>query len=96
MTGQTDAQYTTRQAAYDLRKLRGKHLVTLREQVIAPILAGARIPKRGRRPNAWIVVDRDYDTLRVNMLTLFHDLGIDTIRHSPHRHQIVDPDSPSS
>ena len=27
MTGQTDTYYTTRQAAYDLRKLRGKHLV---------------------------------------------------------------------
>src|SRR5258706_10666884 len=27
MTGQTDTAYTTRQAAYDLRKLRGKHLV---------------------------------------------------------------------
>jgi hypothetical protein len=26
-TGQTDADYTIRQAAYDLRKLRGKHLV---------------------------------------------------------------------
>src|SRR6266545_4212030 len=27
MTGQTDRDYTTRQAAYDLKKLRGKHLV---------------------------------------------------------------------
>ena len=27
MTGQTDRGYTTRQAAYDLKKLRGKHLV---------------------------------------------------------------------
>jgi L-2-hydroxyglutarate oxidase LhgO len=65
MTGHTG--YTTRQAAYDLRKLRGKELITkpgrarryhlepqaagtiaalltLREHVIAPILAGVRSP----------------------------------------------------
>jgi hypothetical protein len=71
MTRQTG--YTTRQAAYDLRKLRGKHLVdkpgrtrryhvpagpartitallTLRDQVIAPILAGIRSPRMGRKP----------------------------------------------
>lgn len=29
MTGQTDAEYTIRQAAYDLRKLRGKGLIEL-------------------------------------------------------------------
>jgi len=63
MTGQTSSSYSTRQAAYDLRKLRGKQLVdkpgrsrryhvpphaartiaallTLRDHVIAPILAG--------------------------------------------------------
>jgi len=63
LTGKT--HYTTRQGAYDLRKLPGKHLIdkpgrgrryqiepiavrtvtallTLREQVIAPILAGVR------------------------------------------------------
>jgi hypothetical protein len=71
MTGQST--YTTRQAAYDLRKLRGKKLIgkpsrsrryhlpaqpariitallTLREQVISPILAGIRSPHRGRKP----------------------------------------------
>jgi hypothetical protein len=65
ITGQ--GGYTTRQSAYDLRKLRGKQLVdkpgrtrsyhlpphaartisallTLRDQVIAPILAGVRSP----------------------------------------------------
>jgi hypothetical protein len=68
MTGQTDSDYTTRQGAYDLRKLRSKDLITepdrtrryqipayvagtiatlltLREQVIAPILAGVRSPR---------------------------------------------------
>jgi hypothetical protein len=93
--------YTTRQAAYDLRKLRGKDLLAkpgrsrryhvlppaartiaallaLREQVIGPILAGVRSPRMGRKPTHWTRVDRDYETLRVNMQTLFHDLGITT------------------
>jgi hypothetical protein len=101
MTGQTDSDYTTRQGAYDLRKLRGKDLITkpgrtrryqiptpvastiaalltLREQVIAPILAGVRSPRLGRKPTTWTRVDRDYETLRINMQTLFHDLGITT------------------
>jgi hypothetical protein len=97
MNGQ--ATYTTRQAAYDLRKLRGKNLIikpgrsrryqtpapaartiaallALRDQVIAPILAGIRSPRRGRKPAIWTSVDRDYETLRIGMQTLFHDLGI--------------------
>ncbi|MCE7002413.1 hypothetical protein LWC34_06140 [Kibdelosporangium philippinense] len=97
MTGHVD--YTIRQAAYDLRKLRGKSLVhkpgrshryyvspsatriitallTLREQVIAPIVAGVRVPRRGRPPTTWTRIDRDYETLRRDMHTLFHDLGI--------------------
>jgi hypothetical protein len=98
-TGQTDADYTTRQAAYDLRKLRGKHLVVkpgrshryqvpppaartiagllaLRDQVIGPILAGVRSPRLGRKPAHWTAIDRDYETLRIGMQTLFADLGI--------------------
>jgi len=97
MTGQ--AGYTTRQAAYDLRKLRGKNLIirpgrsrryqtpapaartiaallALRDQVIAPILAGVRSPRRGRKPAHWTLIDRDYETLRIAMQALFHDLGI--------------------
>ena len=93
------ADYTTRQAAYDLRKLRGKNLVVkpgrsrryqtpaaaartitallaLRDQVIAPILAGVRSPRRGRKPATWTRIDRDYETLRIGMQTLFADLGI--------------------
>ena len=99
ITGQTG--YTTRQAAYDLRKLRSKELITkpgrshryqvpplaartitallaLRDHVIAPLLAGVRSPRMGRKPTHWTHVDRDYETLRVNMHTLFHDLGITT------------------
>jgi hypothetical protein len=97
MNGQ--ATYTTRQAAYDLRKLRGKNLIikpgrsrryqtpapaartiaallALRDQVIAPILAGIRSPRRGRKPAIWTSVDRDYESLRIGMQALFHDLGI--------------------
>ena len=91
--------YTTRQAAYDLRKLRGKDLVhkpgrtrryhvpassartiaallCLRDQVIAPILAGIHSPRQGRKPGHWTAVDRDYETLRIGMQTLFNHLGI--------------------
>ena len=51
-------------------------LLTLREQVIAPILAGVRSPRMGRKPTTWTRIDRDYETLRIDMQTLFHDLGI--------------------
>ena len=95
------AGYTVRQAAYDLRKLRGKQLVdkpgrarryrvpslaartiaallALRDQVIAPILAGIRSPRMGRKPAHWTPVDRDYEQIRIDMQTLFNDLAIDT------------------
>ncbi|MGH3864523.1 MAG: hypothetical protein ACRDQ4_00010 [Pseudonocardiaceae bacterium] len=101
MTGQSTADYTSRQAAYDLRKIRGKDLVikpsrsrryhvpphaartiaaltTLREHIIGPILAGVRSPRRGRKPTTWTRIDRDYEALRAQMQTLFHDLGIPT------------------
>jgi hypothetical protein len=101
MTGQSPADYTTRQAAYDLRKLRGKRLITkpgrshcyhvpgdaartiaallvLRDQVISPILAGVRSPRLGRKPATWTALDRDYETLRVDMQALFRDLRLET------------------
>jgi len=94
--------YTTRQAAYDLRKLRGKQLIdkpgrtrryhvppdgartiaallTLRDHVIAPILAGVRSPRMGRKPKIWTAVDRDYEALRIAMHTLFQHVGIETL-----------------
>jgi hypothetical protein len=93
------ADYTIRQGAYDLRKLRAKNLavkpartrryhtppdaartiaalLALRDQVIAPILAGIRSPRPGRKPAHWTRIDRDYETLRIGMQTLFGDLGI--------------------
>jgi len=97
MTGQTG--YTIRQAASDLRKFRGKDLVTkpgrgrryqicaqatrtitalltLGDHVIGPILAGVRSPRLGRQPTTWTLIDRDYETLRIDMQTLFDHLGI--------------------
>jgi hypothetical protein len=91
--------YTTRQAAYDLRKLRGKNLAgkpdrsrryqvpaaaarttaalpTLRDHVTSPNLAGIRSPPTGRKPATWTTIDRRYQSLRVSMQDLFHDLGI--------------------
>ena len=53
-------------------------LTALREHIIGPILAGVRSPRRGRKPATWTRVDRDYETLRTQMQTLFHDLGIST------------------
>jgi hypothetical protein len=101
MTGQTPDGYSTRQGAYDLRKLRGKQfvikpgrtrryhvpghaartiaaLLTLRDKVIAPLIAGIRTPRRGRPPKHWTNIDRDYETLRLEMQTLLRDLGIST------------------
>jgi hypothetical protein len=53
-------------------------LLTLREQVIAPILAGVRRPGPGRPPKTYTRIDRDYDNLRTGMRALFHDLAIET------------------
>ena len=92
MTGQ--AGDTTRNAAYDLRKLRGKHLagkpgrtrryhispgaariisalLTLREHVIAPLLAGTADPRIRRTPRHWTEIDRHYQALRLEMMALF-------------------------
>jgi hypothetical protein len=96
-----DETYTVRQAAYDLRKLRGHHLVnkpgrgrryhvpadaaramcallTLRQHVIAPIVAGVARPHPGRPPTTLTPIDRDYQRLRANMNTLFAHLAITT------------------
>jgi hypothetical protein len=51
-------------------------LLTLREHVIAPVLAGVRSPHLGRKPKPWTAADRHYEQLRINMQLLLHDLGI--------------------
>lgn len=94
--------YSTRQASYDLRKLRGHNLIikdgrrrryqvpdaatrtivailTLRDQVISPIIAGVRVPHRGRPPATWTKIDQDYEHLRRGMTTLFDHLNLNAI-----------------
>jgi len=91
--------YTRRQAAYDLKRLRGKQLIakvgssrryqvppdgartiaallTLRDQVIKPLLSATRLAKRGRTPSTWTTLDRHYEQLRLDMQAVFQDLGI--------------------
>jgi len=58
-------------------------LLALRDQVIAPIIAGVRSPRPGRKPAHWTRIDRDYETLRIGMQTLFHHLGITTAASAP-------------
>ena len=53
-------------------------LLTLRDQVITPILAAVRSPRMGRKPAHWTRVDRDYERIRIDMQTLFNDLAIET------------------
>ena len=53
-------------------------LLTLRDKVIMPLIAGIRTPRQGRPPKNWTTIDRDYETLRRNMQTLLNDLGITT------------------
>jgi hypothetical protein len=101
MTGQTAADYSIRQAAYDLRKLRAHRLVdkpgrsrryhvpadaartitaitTLRDRVLAPLLAGVRSPNPVTPCDSWTTVEHDYETLRLHMEELLADLGIAT------------------
>jgi hypothetical protein len=104
-TAQTDRDYSVRQAAYDLRKLRAKNLVvkpgrsrryhvptdairtivaitTLRDQVLEPLLGGLHSQPRVPTPSTWTPVEHDYHTLRLDMQTLFDDLGIATSRRT--------------
>ena len=57
-------------------------LLALRDHVIAPILAGVRSPRMGRKPKNWTALDRDYEALRIDMQTLFTNLGITTATHT--------------
>ncbi|MFN2607660.1 MAG: hypothetical protein ABR511_07150 [Acidimicrobiales bacterium] len=99
MAGLARCDYTVRQAAYDLRKLRAKKLLSkngrsrrytvpadaartmaallvLRQHVVGPILAGCRVPMRGRRPNTWTTVDQHYEAIRGDMVALFDEIGL--------------------
>ncbi|MHB8504822.1 MAG: hypothetical protein ACYDEN_03750, partial [Acidimicrobiales bacterium] len=45
-------------------------LSVLRDHVVAPILAGVKNPRPGRRPAEWTQIDRDYETLRMGMQSM--------------------------
>ena len=51
-------------------------LCVLREKVIHPLLAGIATPRLGRKPKNWRSIDQLYETLRLNMRSLFQELGI--------------------
>jgi DNA-binding transcriptional ArsR family regulator len=93
------ADYTQRQAAYDLMKLRGKKLVerikktryyriksagirilagllTLREKVIKPVLAGLGKPRVGRPPKTIHPMDQHYINLQREMRQMLVTLGL--------------------
>ena len=53
-------------------------VTTLRDHVIAPILAGVRSSRGIPDTSSWTPVERDYEALRLGMETLFGDLGINT------------------
>lgn len=51
-------------------------LLTLREKVIKPVLAGAGKPKRGPKPKWPSGLDIQYGKVQTEMRTLFHILGV--------------------
>jgi hypothetical protein len=51
-------------------------LLVLRDQVIKPILAGVRTPRRGRKPKTWSPIDQHYEAIRIEVKALVQDCGI--------------------
>jgi len=51
-------------------------LLTLRDHVIGPIVAGIRSPRLGRKPSHWTAVDRDYESMRITMQRLVDHTAI--------------------
>jgi len=101
LLGAPAAAYTSRYAAYDLAKLRGKTLVervpasrryrapvpriqtlaallSLREKVIKPVLAGAGRPRIGRPPTRIHLLDVHYENLQWELRRTFETLGLAT------------------
>jgi len=62
-------------------------LLAIREHVIAPILAGVRSPRKGRKPATWSSIDRDYEKIRIDMQTLFPKIWASA---PPDRQHLVD------
>jgi hypothetical protein len=71
--GRTRRYHVPGDAARTITALR-----TVRDKLIAPLISGIRTPRRGRPPKNWTKIDRDYETIRLDMQTLFNDLGIST------------------
>ena len=57
----------------------GAGLLALRDHVIAPIPAGVRSSRRRHKHAHWTRVGRDYETLRIAIQALLHDIGIQTL-----------------
>jgi hypothetical protein len=51
-------------------------LVTLREKLLRPLLAGIGKPRQGRKPKNWSPLDQRYEVLRQDMFLLFDHLRI--------------------
>ncbi len=51
-------------------------LLTFREHVIAPLLAGVADPRIRRTPRHWTEIDRHYQALRLEMMALLPIAGI--------------------
>src|SRR5207247_4575617 len=51
-------------------------LLTIRDHVIAPILAGVQIRRHDHVPTRLTPIDQDYEHLRTDMARLFSHLGI--------------------
>jgi hypothetical protein len=49
--------------------------LTLRDQVIKPVLSGTRLPKCSPKPSTWTALNRHYEQPRLDMQLIFHDLG---------------------
>lgn len=51
-------------------------LTLLGDHVLAPIIAGCRVPRPGRPPATLTSIDAHYEKLAPHMVTLFDDIGI--------------------
>ena len=82
-----ESNYQARQAAYDLKKLRGKEptstgvkalaaLLVLRDKVIKPLLAASMETHPSRGAQNPRTLDNHYEAVRASMQGLFRELGL--------------------
>ena len=72
--GQTPAHPTLLPASPAARTISA--LLTLRDHVIAPLLADVKIRRHDHIPARLTPIDQDYEHLRTDMATLFRHVGI--------------------